>query len=216
MTLVCSGKELRMSTVGWRVSLFTGKQDVTAHHPELQRITDESRYGLCMKTYEPWAYDDRTLFLSNWEGKDYLYNVETKTCLLVGGHLGGVTALAAPRIPKFLTANAVNKCLIDLNGEVQAISVPCSGMSLFRWTDFSNLILVVGKHLRTRQPMLWFVDDTTGITTNSAVLDPLKLNSKIYHLGDLDHASVTYDPAAATVYIDPYYPGAQCWVLKLG
>lgn len=216
LALVCAGSEFRLGAVGWKARLIRSEKDITEEHAELVRILDESKYGLMLNTYQPWSYDGRLLFLANWEGKTYFYNVHNGQSRPLEISYAGVVALGAPTDRIFLVADAKAKTLIDLNGRLLHLTVPCSGMSFFRWTQFPNTLLAIGKHQGTGQSALWFIDGTSGITTDCIVLNPLKLNSKTYQLGELDQLAISLDRAANTLYFRPLLPGAESWALELG
>lgn len=216
LALVCAGSEFRVGAVGWKARLIRSEQDITEEHPELLRIFEESKFGLMIDTYQPWSYDGRLLFLSNWEGKTYFYNVHNGQSRPLDISYAGVVALGAPLDRMFLVADTNAKTLIDLNGNVLQLAMPCPGMSFFRWTNFPNVLLAIGKHQQTGQASLWFIDGTASVALDCIVLNPLKLNSKTYQIGELDQLSVSFDRTANTLYFRPLAPGAEAWALEIG
>jgi hypothetical protein len=169
-----------------------------------------------LDTYQPWSCDGRLLLLSNWADRVYFYNVHAKAARPLEVPAAGVVALGSPTIPRYFVADAQTKYLLDLEGATIPLEIPCAGMSYFRWTAFSPFLMAIGKNQETRESTLWIIDGESGRMEGAHVLDPLKLHSKTYPLGDIGQMQISYDREAGILYFRPLFPGAQSWALELG
>jgi hypothetical protein len=216
MTFACLGSEFQTATVGWHGGLFEGERDVTDDHPVLRRIMEENAYGLMLDSYQPWSSDGRLLLLSNWNSHVYFYNVHAKASRRLDIPPTGVVALGSADIPRYFVGDAQSRHLLDLEGRAELLRLPCSGVGYFRWMSVSPFLLAIGRHAETRLSTLWIIDGETGHVAGSHTLDPLRLNSKTYQLGDVGQMQITQDLETGIIYLKPLHPGAQAWALEMG